>query len=141
MATAKKIQILPTKQSTIIDIPEIEDLRGKFVYNYFEKDEKINNPSLLDSRKISLTWTPNVIWNRRDLVDSIIIGDHYDLIIQEDEFNNHNLKTIDLNQSTGINQEVFQLVLQVYLLEVYWIVLNLSMNKPMKNLTNSLLEV
>lgn len=110
MATAKKIQILPTKQSTIVDVPEIEDLRGRFIYNYFERDEKTNNPSLLDSRKITLTWTPNVIWNRRDLVDSIIIGDHYDLVIQEDEFNNHNLKTIDLNQTTGINQDVFQLL-------------------------------
>ncbi len=136
MVTAKKIQILPTKQSTIIDIPEIEDLRGKFIYNYFERDEKTNNPSLLDSRKISLTWTPNVIWNRRDLVDSIIIGDHYDLIIQEDEFNNHNLKTIDLNQTTGINQDVFRflkLVSLVCLLEVCWIALNLFTNKQMKN--------
>jgi hypothetical protein len=88
--------MLPSNKITFTDVPEVLNFSGLFNYNFFVRDEAVNDsgfPNTAQSRLpryISLNWNsvfiPENINTRQDIVDAISVEENYSKIISEQDF-------------------------------------------------------
>lgn len=114
----------PSKRSLIIDLPEVGDFKGKFVYNFFTRDEDYNDsgttpPDFIENKKaasfdqefidsvnfnrftpryMSFSWRANPAGNRKELT-GISIAENLDKIHSEQEFINRDYTDIQFSDS------------------------------------------
>ena len=114
----------PSKRSVIIDIPEVQDFKGKFVYNFFTRDEDFNDfgttpPDFIENRKaanfdqqfidsanfnrftpryVEFSWRANPAGNRPD-VASVSIADNLQNILDEQTFINQDFTDVYFSDS------------------------------------------
>jgi len=108
--------MLPSNKITFTDVPEVLNFSGLFNYNFFVKDEMINDsgfPGVAQSRLpryVSLSWNsvfiPENTNIRQDVVDSISVEENYSKIISEQDFGRVQNSVFSL-QDTNIDSKLF----------------------------------
>lgn len=130
---------LPSKKVCVADIPEPENFRVKFRYNFFVKNEKTVNArniapntftnksnesytrDLIDSvdfnrfvpRYNEMFWTPQIVGNRHDIVGTISIAENLNTIQYENDFAPTDFSSV-LIQDTGKDKKLEFFVKKAY---------------------------
>jgi hypothetical protein len=115
----------PSKRSVVVDVPEVHDFKLKFVYNFFTRDEEINDSGktsreyihdkkaanfdqeFIDSsnfnrftpRYMQFSWRANPAGNRRDLTTTVNVQDNLDKIHDEQAFINRDYTDLYFSDS------------------------------------------
>jgi len=113
----------------IADIPEVENFKAEFVYNFFEPDERVNSEPLDQQstrtseslnllgripRYIKLTFTPTAIQDRAAIGEAswsknLFVKENIDKIQSELSFSNYNFAVINV-QDENLASKVFKTV-------------------------------
>lgn len=121
---------LPSKKIAIVDAPEVKNFRAKFDYNFFTKDEKVNdsgqiapksllkrpsdefNDSFVESRNfqakvprlVKFDWQP-VIESRDYIAQRVSVSDNFTKIHNEQNFVLNDFTNLDI-QDTSVDQRL-----------------------------------